>query len=186
MPRLVSLRLVPHAVVIALLMAGCIAGEKLEAANDGDGDGDVNINNNYDFGAPNPDDVVADSPPAPDSASDATAPPDLVDDVAPDTGRPAMDIDWSGTFVGVIDLVIPGISSSALDVDTEKELWARVFALKESDETTCLVVSHRKTALQKADHVIVMADGRKHDEGTLESLLDRCVEMQKLWKGLTQ
>ena len=117
MPRLVSLRLVPHAVVIALLMAGCIAGEKLEAANDGDGDGDVNINNNYDFGAPNPDDVVADSPPAPDSASDATAPPDLVDDVAPDTGRPAMDIDWSGTFVGVIDLVIPGISSSALDVD---------------------------------------------------------------------
>ena len=89
-------------------------------------------------------------------------------------------------FVRNPELLVLDDLSSALDVDTEKELRARVFTLKESDETTCLVVSHRKTALQKADHVIVMADGKKHDEGTLESLLDRCVEMQKLWKELTQ
>ena len=38
-------------------------------------------------------------------------------------------------------------------------------------DATCLVVSHRKTALAHADHIIVMKDGRIETEGTVEELL---------------
>lgn len=70
--------------------------------------------------------------------------------------------------------------SSALDVETERELWSRVF---EIPDTTCLVVSHRRAALERADRIIVMQDGRIEDEGTLPQLLGRSEEMRRLWAG---
>ena len=70
--------------------------------------------------------------------------------------------------------------SSALDVETEQQLWSRVFA---HDGATCLVVSHRKAALRRADQIIVMKDGHIEATGTLTDLLDTCPEMQRLWHG---
>lgn len=71
--------------------------------------------------------------------------------------------------------------SSALDVETEQKLWARLF--RERGEATCLVVSHRKTALAQADHIIVLRDGRIEAEGTAEELLEGNESFRKLWHG---
>lgn len=69
--------------------------------------------------------------------------------------------------------------SSALDVETEKLLWERLF---EKQAATCLVVSHRKPVLRRADHIIVMKDGRVEAEGKLEELLVISEELRQLWR----
>jgi len=70
--------------------------------------------------------------------------------------------------------------SSALDVETEALLWERVFTRK---DVTCLVISHRRSALRRADKIVVLKDGQVHDEGKLDELLARCCEMRLLWHG---
>lgn len=73
--------------------------------------------------------------------------------------------------------------SSALDVETEQALWQHLFA---TEKRTCLVVSHRRSVLQRADSIIVLKDGRVESEGTLEMLLQTSEEMQRLWRGKGQ
>jgi len=71
--------------------------------------------------------------------------------------------------------------SSALDVETEQKLWERMFQRR--GDATCLVVSHRKAALARADHIIVMKDGRIEAEGTSAELLQNSTTFQELWYG---
>ena len=87
-------------------------------------------------------------------------------------------------FVRDPELLVFDDLSSALDVDTEKTLWERLFA--EHAESTALVVSHRRPALQRADQIIVLDAGRVVATGGLEELLETSPEFRDLWETETE
>jgi len=82
-------------------------------------------------------------------------------------------------FVRAAELLVLDDLSSALDAETEAELWNRLFA--RGRDVTCLVVSHRPAALRRADQVLLMEDGRLVARGTLDELLTSSTVMQRLW-----
>ncbi len=83
-------------------------------------------------------------------------------------------------FVREAEVYVFDDLSSALDVETERLMWQRVWA--RDMRSACLVVSHRHAVLERADRIVVLRDGRVEATGTLQELLSQSQEMRELYK----
>ncbi len=90
-------------------------------------------------------------------------------------------------FVRQPELLVFDDLSSALDVETEVALWARLLpqpgtSVETRQVLSCLAVSHRRRALERADQIIVLKDGCVTGVGPLAELLTNNQELQHLWQ----
>jgi ATP-binding cassette subfamily B protein len=82
-------------------------------------------------------------------------------------------------FVRSPELLVFDDLSSALDVETETEVWEGLFA--QEGAGTVLAVSHRRPALARADLVIVMDGGQIVARGKAADLLESSVVFGEMW-----
>lgn len=59
---------------------------------------------------------------------------------------------------------------SAVDTETEEEILQNI--KKESEFTTCIIISHRVSSIKHADHIIVLDEGAIIEEGSHEELMN--------------
>ena len=78
------------------------------------------------------------------------------------------------------ELLVLDDVSSALDVDTERELWRR---LLDRGDLSILAVSTRRHVLSLADQVVVLDEGRVVGIGAPMQLLRDCALLARIWEN---
>lgn len=81
-------------------------------------------------------------------------------------------------FANKAQLYIFDDISSALDIETESLLWER---MSEAGNATCIAVSNRRGALERADQIIVMEEGHIAAAGTLSQLMETCAAFRQIY-----
>ncbi len=84
------------------------------------------------------------------------------------------------TLVERPDILILDDATSALDTDTEARIQDAL--KKEATLGTTIVVTHRITAVQEADHILVFDQGRLVEEGTHRSLIGKAGFYNKMYE----
>lgn len=83
-------------------------------------------------------------------------------------------------YASDVQLYVLDDVASALDVETELKLWKRV---QEQKNKTFLIVSNSKHALEIADQVVFLEDGKVQAQGSLTEVMEQSREMRELVNG---
>jgi len=75
-------------------------------------------------------------------------------------------------------------ATSALDAESEAIVNANIARIAHG--RTMIIISHRLSSLVTADRILVLEQGRVHDVGRHEELLERCDLYSNLWHQQTQ
>jgi ATP-binding cassette subfamily B protein len=86
-------------------------------------------------------------------------------------------------FIHDAEVYIMDDSSSAIDIETEKEFWCRFKQNISKRKFACIIASNKRHVLQLADRVIFMKDGHMEDYGKAEELSKRCEEFANIYAG---
>jgi ATP-binding cassette subfamily B protein len=73
-------------------------------------------------------------------------------------------------------------SLSAVDTNTEKAILGNMRRVRNEKEKTTIIISHRLSAVQRADEILVLDDGRIAERGTHDSLVKSGGTYARLWQ----
>ena len=68
-----------------------------------------------------------------------------------------------------------------MDTDTEEQILRNLKANRQGKTT--LIIAHRISTIQNADHILVLDDGKINDIGTHDELMARCAIYQEIYQS---
>ncbi|MEG2290504.1 MAG: ABC transporter ATP-binding protein [Clostridium sp.] len=86
-------------------------------------------------------------------------------------------------FIHDAELYLMDDSSSAIDIETEKEFWNRFEDNIARKQFACIIASNKKHVLDRADKVMVLKNGHVIDYGKADELSIRCEEFARIYMG---
>jgi ATP-binding cassette subfamily B protein len=84
-------------------------------------------------------------------------------------------------FIHDAELYVMDDSSSAIDIETEKEFWNRFEKNIAKKKFACIIASNKKYVLERADKIIFLKNGHVEGFGKADELSTRCAEFARIY-----